>query len=280
MKILFALDYPEGGTFHVASSLAPHLRALGHEVTLWYKDQPPPDLAEFDLAHAWNMRAGIPLRDRLPLVQTINSFLPQFASGYYEAARRADAVHTHSPYVAQLLHLTMNGLCSTFIPVAFDQEPFAPLPPPPKFTLGWIGSDRSFKRFEVAREIATKAGVPFVEWDVDKLHPWEKVAKEFFPSISCYLLASFNDAGPLPPQEALLFGRPVISTCVGMMNMVVRDEQNGLFFDGSVEGGVEAVKIMQEHFERFREGALNTWLPDPKDLAPRYERLYRRVLNG
>lgn len=280
MKILYALDYLEGGTFHVAAPLAEALRKVGHDVELVAKDTPISD-KEFDLVHAWNIRAGALFGDEVILVQTINSFVFPYARNYIESAKRATKVHTHSPYVAQFLYTFAEELPASFIPVAFDQGrcPYA-LPAPKEFTLGWLGSDRSFKRFAVAREIAKQANVPYVEWDVDALYPWEKVRTEFFPNISCYLLASMNDAGPLPPQEALLFGRPVITTSIGMMNMIVRDGINGKLFDGSVEDGITAVEEIKNHYQLYRREVSNTELPTIAEVLPQYIHLYKMALDA
>lgn len=282
MRIIFALDYLEGGTWHVATPLATALRDRGHEVRFLSKAESiPEDLSTWDLIHAWNMRAGNRMTDGpLPVVQTINSFIPRDANNYIETARAADAIHVHSPYVAQFLFLFGGVKGANFIPATFDHSRCEPIPLPETFTVGWLGSDRSYKRFKTARQIAEKAGVPYIEWDVDALHPWKKVRDEFFPAISCYLLASFNEASPLPPQEGLLFGRPVATTCVGMMNMIVQDGVNGKMFDGSVDGDVYALKAIQEDLLGFRQRALQTKLIKTEEVAPQYLELYERVLNG
>lgn len=283
MRIIYSLDYLEGGTFHVAEPLARALQAQGHEVRIVQLSDELSDeeVDSYDLIHAWNARASLRFRHLLPTVQTINSFVPQSAALYREAARAATIVHTHSPFVAQFLWMH-EQVTATFIPTAIDPARLGncDIPLPGQFTLGWLGSDRSFKRFDVARAIAERAEVPYVQWDVDALHPWEKVRDEFFPAISCYLLTSWNDAGPLPPQEALAYGRPVISTAVGMMNMIVRDGINGLIFDGSIDMGVLAVREMQANFDKFKFHALVEELTTPLELLPQYMRLYKRALKA
>lgn len=286
MRIIYSIDYPEGGTFNVATPIAEELRRLGHEVRVVYRAEndafTDEEIETYDLVHAWNSRSGLRFRFQLPMVQTINSFYPSDAALYRDCARAATLVHVHSPYVAQFLYMHDQVPC-TFIPSAFDPKRCEPqdIPLPETFTLGWLGGNKGIKRFEMARRIADKAEVPYVEWDVDEtLHPWEEVKAKFFPAISCYLLASWNDAGPLPQQEALAFGRPVITTAVGQTCMIVRDGVNGIIFDGSEDMGVLAVKEMQKRFRHYQVGALATELPKPADLVPQYMRLYARALRA
>lgn len=123
------------------------------------------------------------------------------------------------------------------IPYAFDHGEFKPTPLPEEFVVGFLGCDSSAKRFDVIRKACKKAGVRYLDFDrktrneeIDFMEQEEIL--DFYEDIACYVVASWTDGGPLPPQEALLCGRPVITTPVGMMpdlhNKYVK------FFDGSV----------------------------------------------
>jgi len=128
------------------------------------------------------------------------------------------------------------------IPYAFDHTPFKPTTYNEEFKVGFLGCDGEAKRFDVIRKACANAGVKYRDFDrntkneeVDYLDQEEIL--EFYDDISCYVCSSWTDGGPLPPQEALLCGRSVITTPVGMMPMLA--EQHGLgnwivTYDGSV----------------------------------------------
>ncbi len=137
------------------------------------------------------------------------------------------------------------------IPYAFDHAGFKPTPYPKEFTVGALGTPRSFKRIHIIEEACKKAGVKFVELsreadteDVnylgqDKIH-------EFYDSINVLVCASWNEGGPLPPQEAMLCGRGVITTPVGMMlGPPISNYADIEYFDGTVSGLVEQIEGWQ-----------------------------------
>lgn len=106
-------------------------------------------------------------------------------------------------------------------PDGVDLDMFPLLPLPSTFTAGWTGNasrGKDFKGVKILREACEMAGVPLVERD---LPPAPRLAHEhvrsFYRQISLYVCASESEGTPLPVLEALACGRPVVSTCVGIV---------------------------------------------------------------
>lgn len=186
-------------------------------------------------------------------------------------------VVTDTFYQQRLGQLSLTNV--VYIPQAFDHSGFYPLTFPDKFTIGWLGTNWAIKRFEIAKQAAEELGIAFIDgsrkdfletnsplWLADKI--------EFFQKISCYVVTTFTDTGPLPPQEALLYNRPVISTVVGMMKDIIKPGYNGEFFDGSVEDLKKVIKTVQSRFNLYRAAAL-TKLPTVENIAKKFLDMWR-----
>src|SRR3989304_7844220 len=116
--------------------------------------------------------------------------------------------------------------------------------------------------------------------DREKYAPDEDLLATY-RNMSCYVVASFNDGGPLPPQEALLCGRPVVTTHVGMMPQVVREGCNGEFHDGSAIDMARAIKHVKANYDKyygFIERNREDMLPKIEDVATRWVKMWEDVL--
>jgi len=169
---------------------------------------------------------------------------------------------------------------SCFPPV-FDRTPFKPLPLPRTFRLGICGQDTFYKRWGVARAGAAQANLPLVEHIHDPLalgRTWTESMEEFYAKISALVVTTFTDTGPLPPQEAMLCGRPVISTPTGIMPDLIIPGVNGEFYDGTPEGLAEAAARVAAQPGLYSAGALATHHPTPAEVVPMWEAMFERVL--
>ena len=189
------------------------------------------------------------------------------------------------PFVRR--QLAQMGLLNTVeIPYAFDHSRFTPLPYPDEFTVGYLGCDYESKRFRVIEEGAAKAGVPCKSIARDNINEEvdyqdDSVILDFYKSISCYVVAGFNEGGPLPPQEALLCGRPVITTHVGMMPIIVSNYSNGKYFDGTAKDLAKKIKFMKDNFDLFATNAAKLayrYLPTVGHHAHQFKQMFEEVL--
>jgi len=293
MKLAFINTWFGGGVHHISFPIANALRDMGHEVdylTMRQIDLDPSfdkSMDKYDLVH-FNYFANIQFFARAIEVP--------FTVGVHHIAEHAlerdanllrivspRAIIVPEPHPArQLGHFNITN-CK-IIPYAFDHSRFHKMPFPEEFAVGYLGCDSSGKRFHIIEEACKLAGVKCVGMDRNTRNEEEGYKPDedilnFYSQISCYVVAGFNDGGPLPPQEALLCGRPVISTRVGMMPMVIKDHINGLFFDGSATELAEQLKFMKFNFNAFKHGVANyTILPQVEATAREYEKVFKRIL--
>lgn len=174
---------------------------------------------------------------------------------------------------------------TTEIPYSFDHSPYKLLPYPDEFTIGYLGCDYNIKRFDVIQAAAFKAKVKSNGIARKTLNEEENFKNhsdilDLYKNISCYIVASFNDGGPLPPQEALLCGRPVLTTKVGMMPQIISHGYNGLYHNGSVEGITSSILEAKREFDKLKHGAQATTLPSVEETTTLYERLFEKVVNN
>lgn len=278
MKIGFFYDYSDSGTERVVVPIAKAMRAAGHEIAVQVVDKgralPPGfdrSLADLDYAHFWNLQTAGLLApgSAIPWGLTVHHVQlgTEPAVVGWIASHSPDLIHTIDPFTHVLLG--RYELPSLLTPQPLERGDWTPLPYPTQFTLGWLGAAGASKRTHVVEEIARRLGVPCVGWDGDGVaQPWlgHEGARDLYRRMSVFVCASFEDGGPLPAQEALLCGRPVVSTRVGQMPAVIAPGATGEFFDGSVEDGCWAVERVKTEFDAYALRA-REWEPLP-DRAP------------
>ncbi len=102
-----------------------------------------------------------------------------------------------------------------------DADLFPELPPPSEFTVGWCGRDSrpdDFKGRALIREACRIAGVNYVEREFGSSRvPHVEMSEAFYRHISVYAVGSKSEGDPDPTYEALLSGRPIIATNVGVV---------------------------------------------------------------
>lgn len=88
--------------------------------------------------------------------------------------------------------------------------------------------------------------------------------------MAVYVEASFGMTGPIPPQEALLQGRPILTTRITTMTEIMKEGVNGEFFDGSLKDLVRQATKIFDNYDHYYEGTKQTVLNSPKDAAERF----------
>ncbi len=272
MKIGFFYDYSDSGTERVVVPIAKAMRAAGHEIAVQVVDKgralPPGfdrSLADLDYAHFWNLQtAGLLAPTTVPPFGfTVHGLIPGAEAGYATFIHHFRPAWVHAIDLHTHIQLGRMEIISTLIPQCIDTDGLHHLPYPEEFTLGYLGGDRQGKRFGVVEEIARSLGVPCVGWDGDGVSkPWLSRAEvlDLYAKMSVFVCASFCDGGPIPPQEALLCGRPVVTTRVGQMPSLLEPGVDGEFFDGSVEDGCRAVERVWAEWEVYSAFARD-WRP-------------------
>lgn len=270
MKILFAQDYSRSGTERMMLPIARCLRDLGHTVDILEVDKGrkiPPGfdltLSSYDYCHVFNGASLLYLRRaKIPLGFTLHGMIHGSESWYIKLIRDVAPRWVHVLDTFTQRQLGQEEIASTHIPQTIDTLGLVPLAYPSEFTVGYLGGEYKSKRFSVIEEIARRAGVPCKgyyakdgEW-LDRLG-----VLRVYKGMSLYICASWNDGGPVPPQEALLCGRPVLTTPVGQMPETIVHRMEGMFFNGTVEEGVERVLEIKRDFEWYSKCARNWHLP-------------------
>ena len=118
-----------------------------------------------------------------------------------------------------------------------DVDMFPKLPLPPRFCVGWTGSDvvaPGNKGIDLIMEACVGLRIPM------HFHGRESgmighadMSRGFYQHISCYVCASEKEGTPNPVLEALSSGRPVVSTDVGIVNKVI-NAGNGVIVERTV----------------------------------------------
>lgn len=287
MKIAIINTWENGAIWNLMKPLA---REVGADLFTIRDDISKPgfdlSFADYDIVHVgyfMNLQA-IKNDIEVPFTCNVHHIPPHRLdqTALFLTYHNPSAIITADPFVQrQLGQIGMNGL--DLIPYAFDHEGFELMDPPKEFSIGYIGCDSEAKRFNVIEEAASMAGVKSVGIDRATKNEEEDFLDQskvldMYQDMSVYVSAGWNDGGPLPPQEALLCGRPVISTYVGMMPQVIKPYENGLFFDGTVKDLVKQIGFVQDNYETFREGAMNTELPTTHRVAKEYMEVWERIL--
>jgi glycosyltransferase involved in cell wall biosynthesis len=287
MNILMLVDYLNSGTARLARPIAQWLRFQGHEVRLEEVDRGrglskfDTSLAGVDIAHFWGPRARVWWMKELgpvpvPSIVTFHHAIPANERFYYDSLTMPlpTRIHVLDPFaIRQLGRWGITNV--SWIRQGLDKSLWHPLPFPTEFTVGCLGGDQDIKRIPMVESICKDMNIPFVNHTTD---PWlsDEEIPRLYEKMSVFVCASFDDAGPMPPQEALLCGRPVISTFVGQMPYIIQHGLNGLLFDGSPEGLRECLGFAKGNFAVFQQGAaaLTGLVPDAADVAPLYLAMY------
>lgn len=279
MKFAFFYDYPESGTERVVKAFHKALESMGQTVDsrplapLGMPNDLPADfdmsLSSYDAAHFWNLRPYEHFEDtiKIPYGVSVHHIYPGSEKTVIEKLAKMSPywVHTTDNFTEQ--NLGRYGVISFVTPQCIETDA-SPLPEAEFPNLACIGGNSDgFKRVEVIREAAKLLDIPsFIH---DSSAEWiskEKVT-QFFRDSYIYVNACFGCGGPVPPQEALLYGRPVVTTRISTMLETVREGINGEFFDGSAKGCAWAARRIMDNYPWYAQNAADTILNNPLKSA-------------
>lgn len=162
-----------------------------------------------------------------------------------------------------------------------------------KLKVGFVGSYTACKQFRLVTEAAFRIlkdeVEPLLYGQVGKRIPHNKMCEEY-NKMDCMVVSSLvnevrpHETGPVPPIEAAMCGRPTITTECGQMPTTFDDTQ-AIFYDGTVDGLVSALKkfvgsrkLCKEMGQNARTQMLTvrSWknIIKPQDLF--FEKVYER----
>jgi len=294
MKIAFVNTWAGGAVYNVTKPIADELRNRGHEVDYFTLPQIElagnnfdPTFSDYDVVHVgYFMNANQLYQECEPPMTVGVHHIPSRLGERY-----AQLLRVFAPariVVSNNMAATQLGMCSitnsTVIPYAFDHTNFSTLPYPEEFTVGILGGDYESKRYHIVKQACDIANIPLKQFiressedDSKDFKPQDDIT-DFYRSISCYAVASFDEGGPLPPQEALLCGRPVVTTRVGMMNQLITSGVNGEVYDGSPSDLARCLVQIKEEFPWYAMNARTTVVPSVHVVADMWERMFEGVV--
>jgi glycosyltransferase involved in cell wall biosynthesis len=86
----------------------------------------------------------------------------------------------------------------------------------------------------------------------DKWRTQEEMV-DFYHGLDAYICASRTEGGPHPLLEAAACGIPLISTRVGIAPELIRQYENGILVDRTVDEIRKAIVLMRDNQEMRRE---------------------------
>lgn len=201
-------------------------------------------------------------------------------------ANNLSLVREFAPLFEVPVHYTPNGVDTTFFqPPSEGRSRFAAAP----LRVGWAGSlsnqGPSQRRFHDVIEPAI-AAVPGAELRAAiREERWRNRDEmlTFYWDLDVYVCASRSEGTPNTCLEAAACGVPLVTTRVGNMPELVRDGENGLFFDGTAEDLARKLTLLRDDpalastlAARMRE-TIRAW--DWSVQAENYARLFDSVLS-
>jgi glycosyltransferase involved in cell wall biosynthesis len=187
------------------------------------------------------------------------------------------------PELKAPVYYTPNGVDTEFFRPAA-----APRPSSRTLRVGWAGSltnhgaeHRGVHEF-IAPAVAAVAGAELCL--AVREEKWRDQAEmlDFYRSLDVYVCASRSEGTPNPCLEAAACGLPVITTRVGNMPELIREEKNGFFVERDAAGIAEKLRRLRDDPGlRMRLGQASRAAVEPWDWrlqATRYDAMFQAVL--
>lgn len=180
-------------------------------------------------------------------------------------------------YVAGLTNVRL-------IPQIFDHSKFTPQPPPPgPFKVGVFGSTCPTKRFHIVEEACRLADVEYVPtiFPADATDYTLDPATDVYAKVHAIAHASFLDPSSVVCQEAMLCGRPVLTTRNCGMRELLEDGEGGYFYDGSPTDLAAKIRTLKLNWERqaYLAPIVRNRLLSVKDGAEMYVKAWQESLS-
>jgi glycosyltransferase involved in cell wall biosynthesis len=194
--------------------------------------------------------------------------------------------HEFAPLFDVPVHYTPNGVDTTF---------FRPAPEPLKrrigeIRVGWAGSLGNFgpeqRGFHDVIEPAIGAVPGATLLAAIREQRWRSRDEmlDFYRGLDVYVCASRSEGTPNPCMEAAACGVPLVTTRVGSMPELVRDGENGLFFDGRADDLAEKLILLRDSPQFASQLAarmfetIRAW--DWRQQAENYASMFETVLRS
>lgn len=249
--------------------------------------------SEYDLVHfAYFANIDFFIQDiEVPFTCSVHHMPHKYLESYTSMLRSwaPRRIVVSEPFVARQL-----GQCGMYnvdiIPYTIEWDRYPLLPLPKEFAVGYLGCDYNLKRFKSIEQACDIANVECNGIGRETLNEEEGYIEDskildLYKRISCYAVASFDDGGPLPPQEALLCGRPVVSTRVGMMPQVIREGNTGIFHNGSPSDMARSIievqhKIDEMYYKIKNLRLAGALLPSTSKESNKWYDMFKEVLEN
>jgi glycosyltransferase involved in cell wall biosynthesis len=155
--------------------------------------------------------------------------------------------HEYRPLLRVPVHYTPNGVDTTFFCPTQEPQPYSG-----ELRVGWAGSlSNHGPAHRGVHEVIEPAvaAVPGVRLlTAIREERWRNADEmlDFYRDLDVYVCASRSEGGPNPCLEAAACGVPLVTTRVGSMPELIRDGDNGLFFDGTAEGLANKLALLRD----------------------------------
>lgn len=153
----------------------------------------------------------------------------------------------YRPLLRVPVHYTPNGVDTTYFCPSQEPHPLSD-----ELRVGWAGSlgnhgpaHRGFHEL-IEPAVAAVPGTRLLT--AIREQRWRSLDEmpDFYRNLDVYVCASVSEGTPNPCLEAAACGVPLVTTRVGNMPELIRDGDNGLFFDGTVEGLTNKLALLRD----------------------------------
>lgn len=286
MRVALLAGYPSGAIDQAMQSLKVGLAGISVEADVLhvYERDFDKHIESYDIVQAGYYPYTLRLegRNSCPVVANVWHIGAGNEARYANEIARMDIAHIVVDDVMTLQQLGQMGFTNVSkIPMPLNPAKWHHLPPPAgRFTAGVFCNDYEYKRWDVVVKGAKQAGVKCLAFVMPEgrstyeLNPIQDV----YAKVHVLASATFVDTNSLPLREALLCGRPVISTHNDGMGRVLKPWANGFWFDGSPRDLAEKLKLCEANYEKLASGARETRMEDLSTIAHTYKQVWEKVL--
>ena len=287
MKVALLSGHKDGAIDQVMQSVQKAVQPLGVEADIFgvYNDNlRDVDLDTYDIVHAGYFAYYTAIKDRTD--QPITANIWHVGNHNEEKIRNflglSEIMHLVADDVMTIQQLGQEGIMNvTKIPLPVDPSKWTALPKPEgEFTVGVFCNDYPYKRWETIVQGAKQAGVKCLAfvmpegrltYDLDPL-------TEVYARVHVLASATFVDTNSLPLREALMCGRPVISTHNDGMGRVLQSGKNGYWFDGTPKDLAEKLVLCRDNYQRLAAEARETKMEPLEFIGSEYVKMWTKVL--
>ncbi len=251
-KILIVCDYPGWAYDNVSNAIIKELNRRYQIIKIYSKDLPIINHEDYDVIYCMWWRTDFLERNHVPRqklciqVASFWSWQNKFVTPLEELVRkylnRAIAVSVNCPGLHELIAPFHPNVFLN--PAGVDINKFPAYPPrssknEEKLVVGWTGSVVTHDENKGLVDIIIPACNSLNNVDlkiVTKEDHWIPHAQmhEFYRDIDVYLCASISEGTPNPVLESASCGRPVISTKVGIVPILIEEGINGFMVNRNI----------------------------------------------